>query len=337
MALPHLPRHRLRLAPAYLALLAGITMSMSFSTLAGATTRVARTSRDRPSSSGGSGILLALGDSLAAGYQPVDGHKLPPVDPTTGLPDGGYPGGYAADLAGRLHLQLIDLACPGETTASFTGRPAERACAELYEHDFSASSQLGAALFELATHKRAVDVVTFDLGANNVDGCLSASGLDLSCVERGIATAGRQLPSALARLRDALKVDDPTAHLVAMSYYDPFLGLAYRPGGPKGIAAAALSVAGLDSFNGVLERLYRRAGIAVANVAGAFSTTSLLPVATYQGKRLPEDVDVVCRLTWMCPGPTSKLGADIHPNTAGYARIANAFEAALDALRPARL
>ena len=30
--------------------------------------------------------LLALGDSLAAGYQPSDGESSPPVDPVTGFP-----------------------------------------------------------------------------------------------------------------------------------------------------------------------------------------------------------------------------------------------------------
>ena len=45
--------------------------------------------------------LLAVGDSLAAGYQPIDGVSLPPVDPGSGFRDQGYPGSYAADLRVR--------------------------------------------------------------------------------------------------------------------------------------------------------------------------------------------------------------------------------------------
>ena len=40
--------------------------------------------------------MLALGDSLAAGYQPTDKSSPPPEDPADNSPDEGYPGGYAA-------------------------------------------------------------------------------------------------------------------------------------------------------------------------------------------------------------------------------------------------
>src|ERR1039458_256924 len=44
-------------------------------------------------------VLLALGDSLAAGYQPTFGTSLPPIDSSSGYRDRGYPGSYAADVA----------------------------------------------------------------------------------------------------------------------------------------------------------------------------------------------------------------------------------------------
>lgn len=277
------------------------------------------------------GQLLALGDSLAAGYQPVYGHELPPTDPASGLPDQGYPGGYAADLAARLHLRLVDLACPGETTASFSGTPARKACQALYVRGFAARSQLTAALAYLAAHKGAVSLLTIDLGANNVDGCLSATGVNLACVEHGMATAGRQLRPLLVRLKAALRADDPGARMVGMTYYDPFLGLAFDPGGARGLSGAALSVAGVGAFNGVLARDYHAVGFLVADVAGAFATGSILPLTTFRGTRLSRDAARICQLTWMCPAPGSHVPQDIHPKRAGYARIATAFQAALRA------
>lgn len=121
--------------------------------------------------------LLALGDSLAAGYQPTDGTMPPPTNPSTGYPDHGYPGGYAAVLASTRHLTLIDLACPGETTASMTGSPAEGQCTKTYRAEFDASSQLAAAMTFLGLHRREVSLVTLDLGANNIDGCCLRAAL----------------------------------------------------------------------------------------------------------------------------------------------------------------
>lgn len=273
-------------------------------------------------------VLLALGDSLASGYQPTYGHRLPPLDPATGLPDQGYPGSYPADLAAAEHLRLVDLACPGETTASFAGTPAQAACGTLYRKATGAGSQLQAALAWLAAHRAAVALVTIDLGANDVVGCHTGTSLSLGCVSTAAAAARRRLGQDLTRLTRALARDDPGARVAGMTYYDPFLALAYRPGGPTGLAEAALSVAGLGAFNAVLAATYRAHGAVVADVAAAFATGSLRPLITFRGVPLAHDAGVVCQLTWMCPPPHGRR-PDIHPTTAGYARIAHAFLVAL--------
>ena len=134
--------------------------------------------------------LLALGDSLAAGYQPDDRSASPPVDPSTGFPDQGYPGGYAADLAAARHLLLVDLACPGETTTSMVGTPAKVRCETDYSAQFGTSSQLSAALEFLATHKGEVALVSIDLGANDIEACASHATPSPSCVAKGAASHG---------------------------------------------------------------------------------------------------------------------------------------------------
>lgn len=273
--------------------------------------------------------LLALGDSLAAGYQPTDGLVPPPKDPATGYSDTGYPGSYPADIAAARHLRLADLACPGETTRSMTGSPAIGACTTVYRGEFHASSQLAAATTFLSDHRGEVALVTLDIGANDIDGCVSSHGVSLACLSAAQATIGSQLPPIVAGIEKALRVDDPATPLIAMNYYDPFLSLAYAPGGLTGSTFAALSVGATDAFNRRLADVYKRASVPVANVAGAFRTGSVLPTTRYAGHLLPIDVADVCRWTFMCPLPHSTSRPDIHADTVGYRVIARAFEQAL--------
>lgn len=275
--------------------------------------------------------LLALGDSLAAGYQPTDGTTAPPVDPATGYADRGYPSSYASDLANERHLRLVDLACPGETTASMTTKPAIGQCTKLYKAEFGAPTQIASTKVFLARHQGQVGLVTLDLGANDIDGCISATGFNVLCLLSGQNAVTSELPAIVASIKAMLHVDDPSARFVAMNYYDPFLGVGYSPGGAKGIAAAALSVPATDTFDGHLASIYKHDDVPMANVATAFSTSKTLPLITYAGRRLPLDVADICRWTWMCPLPSSKSSPNIHANVVGYRVIAGAFEKVLAA------
>ena len=276
-----------------------------------------------------SSYLLALGDSLAAGYQPVYGTSSPPIDAATGYPDQGYPDGYASDLASLRHLTLIDLACPGETTISMAGKPARVPCAADYRSEFAASSQLGAALAFLSSHKHQVDLVTIDIGANDLESCVSDGAPDPSCLSTGAATVSRELPVILSKLKHALSLDDPGTLLVGMNYYDPILGLDFRPGGAKPTAEAFLSLVVLEAYNKELGTLYEQAKAPVANVASAFASASTTPLTKYGSKVLPRNVALVCLWTWMCPVAPAKYSPDIHANTTGYGVIARAFQAVL--------
>ncbi len=285
------------------------------------------------------GILLALGDSLASGYQPPDEAALPPVDPATGWRDGGYPGGYAADLAAYEHMRLIDLGCPGETTASYSNKPAQTACATLYRGEFGVANQQAAALRALAKYPGQVRLVTFDLGANDVDACLSGESVNAACLTRSIAAVLNRLPRLLASVKAALIKDDPGTPLAAMDYYDPFLALQDDPGGALASELAALSLGAVEALDASLRALCLRAGVLVADVSSEFQLASSMPPTVYRGMVLPHDVALVCRWTYMCPLPPaagsgqSTAHPDVHPNNAGYARIAAAFEVAL-ALHP---
>jgi lysophospholipase L1-like esterase len=168
--------------------------------------------------------------------------------------------------------------------------------------------QLDTALGFLRTHR--VDLVTIDIGANDVDGCVRSGALDQACVLQGLATVAVNLP----RIVGAVRAAAPRATLVAMNYYDPFLAVYLT--GPAGQAVAQQSLLVTRVFNGLLGGTYRAAGFRLADVAAAFDTYDL-----------PADVAKICQWTWMCaPAP---LGPDIHANQQGYGVIADAFRRVL--------
>ena len=255
---------------------------------------------------------LALGDSLAWGYQP---------NPTTGAGvKSGH--GYADDLAAYLRhegdrgMKYVNLSCPGENT----GTMLDGSCPDLAGSGQKYQVQVDAAAAFLKAHPHSRILVTLDIGANNVDDCLSNGTLDATCVAEGVANAGVQLPQILLKLKEAA---GSKVSFVGMNYYDPFLAewLTGSAGQTLAEQSAALSVA----FNGVLSAAYGAFGIPVADVAGAFKTTDFTDTVPFAGTTVPVNVAAICTWTWMCaPAP---VGPNIHANNAGYEVLAKAFEA----------
>jgi lysophospholipase L1-like esterase len=242
---------------------------------------------------------LALGDSLAQGVQ-----WSPTGDVITTF-------GYADDLFNQFSktipgLTLAKLGCPGETSSSMISG------GECQNYS-QGSSQLDAAVSFLQTHQ--VAFVTLDIGANDVDGCITSSGVDTSCVQAGFSSVSSNLPWIIKQLRSAA---GPRTPIIAMNYYDPFL--AGWTLGSSGRAIALQSLEAATEFNLILGTIYAVFEIPVADVAHAFHTYNLLPVP---GENLPVNVFTVLSWTWMTAPPP--YGPDIHPNSAGYAAIAAAF------------
>jgi lysophospholipase L1-like esterase len=246
---------------------------------------------------------VALGDSLAIGLQPSPAGDLPTAQ------------GYADDIFAVFHLlkpglTLVKLGCSGETTYTmiYGGK-----CS------YAEGSQLAAALNFLETHD--VALVTLDIGANDVDGCVTLSPLNINttCVEKGVANVNNYLPQVLSALRSAA---GKGTLIVGMNYYDPFL--AAWTLGPSGQVLANQSLEAAVGFTFDLEGVYSLFDVPVADVAKTFhiSDTTNVPVI-----KLPLDVFLTLTWTWMAaPAP---LGPDIHPNAAGYSAIAGAFIATI--------
>jgi lysophospholipase L1-like esterase len=247
---------------------------------------------------------LSLGDSLAQGVQPDRSGTSLPTDQ-----------GYADDLYAWYHrtnprLQLVKLGCPGETTTTMLKGGI---CA--YGPGDQMGNQLDAAVHFLQEHRGHIALVTLDIGANNVDGCLNASGIDQSCVATGIQTAKEDLWTILRRLRSAA---GPSTRIVGMNYYDPFLAAWLQ--GTAGQQTATASVQLTEYFNGVLAADYAHFHVPVANVAAEYRTDNFRVVPLVNE---PVNVLTVCALTWMCaPAP---VGPNIHANAWGYWVIADAF------------
>jgi lysophospholipase L1-like esterase len=256
------------------------------------------------------GFTLALGDSLAFGYQQYKVlASLPnPVDPTQ------FQSGFAFEFAKRVaetsagaRNELLNLGCPGETTASFLNGP----CAyhaqdpDIFPlHINYAGAQMDAAEELLRDHRGQVNPILISLGANDALTLLGiCPGLTPQCVGAqlpGILSAvGQNLDLALSRLRTVA----PDAEIVLLQLYNP-LALSFQ--GSNVLATSLNAVIGSVAAN------YR------ARVANAFPLFN---------ETLPQPA-TLCALTLMC-GLGGIPPGDIHASDAGYKAIADLmFEAA---------
>jgi lysophospholipase L1-like esterase len=248
---------------------------------------------------GGPTYYLALGDSLAAGYQPIgdieDDHMT-----RASYPDQLW-------LMARQHhpnLELVNLACPGESTESI--RVDHDRCE--YEH----GSQFAEGLDFIEAHGDELAFITIDIGFNDFK-CSDA----MACLLPGLSAMQQRLPSILEELQAAA----PDVPIVGMNVYDPFLAMWFDE---ETRALSGQSVVAIQLVNATLDDIYGEAGIPVADVGAAFDITdweTLVPMAGHG--EVPRNVALLCERTWLCHEPP--LGPDRHPNTLGFRVMAEAF------------
>jgi lysophospholipase L1-like esterase len=266
-----------------------------------------------------------LGDSLSVGVQPD----------ATGInqrTDDGYPDQLFNSLSAEDDdLRLVKLGCENrETTETmiYGGGLCE------YEE----GSQLAQAVKFLRKHRHDVELITIDIGVNDVifSGCIIetdgiVTGVDVECIldpDGGpFAQVAANLPIILSALRQAADDDTP---IIGMNYYNTFL--ASWLAGNKVLADRSEGLARMLN-NDVLGQTYAAFYVPVADVAGAFDSnnfTDMVPFPTPDSPFLiPQNVALICFWTHMCvPGP---VGPNIHANPTGYGVIAAAFEGVLPA------
>jgi len=243
---------------------------------------------------------LSLGDSLAAGVQPIG-------DPNAAFrTNQGYAEQLLATARARYpKLALEKLGCPGETTTTLIHGGI---CS--YDH----GSQLDEAVAFLRGHRQFVAFITIDIGANDFP-CQAAE-----CIPAGVGTIQSNLPPILATLRAAAGPDVP---IVGMTLYNPFL--ANWLTGPQGQAIAQASATQLmGPVNGVLKGIFTAAGDPYADLETEFSSNDFATQVDLPGAGIvPLNVARICMWTWVCaPAP---YGPDNHANADGYGAIAHAF------------
>jgi lysophospholipase L1-like esterase len=249
---------------------------------------------------------LALGDSLAQGVQPnAEGTS---VETRAGYPDQVY----ATLRKSHPSLSLIKLGCPGETTVTMINGGI---C------HYPGRSQLKAADAFLRQHRGQVRLVTLDIGANDPEACSGQPSFSqlAVCAVKGVPSAVTHLATIAKQLKAAA---GPGVRIVGMNYYLP--ALAEWRNGLSGHAVAWTAEKLAATFNALLGRVYKKQGIRVANVFGAFQTSDF----DDHGQALPRNVTLLCRWTWECAAPPR--GPNQHANQAGYQVIARTFLHAAD-------
>ncbi|QBD83200.1 hypothetical protein EPA93_47470 [Ktedonosporobacter rubrisoli] len=205
---------------------------------------------------------LALGDSLAFGYQP----------------NNDFTHGYADLLAQRLQneglSEYVNMACPGETSTTMNGqcpRP------KLRKYPYQ-GSQLQAAVDYIKQHHNKFSVVTLTIGANDVLPFINPQTcqIDDSSFNSALATLDANLKDViLARLTEAMKVNGlKSGFILVTNYYNPFQNIC-----PK-------SLPYIETLNQHLANDVQGVGFTV-DVFSAFG-----------GEETPNQH--ICTYTWMC-------------------------------------
>lgn len=249
---------------------------------------------------------LALGDSLAAGYQPNQ-------DSTQG---------YANQLNTLLRkhgrvLSLHDLGCSGETTYTLIHGGV---C--WYAGEPGMGDQLEAGIDFLRAHAGHVPLITINIGGNDLNSCtgIASASAAGACGKSPIRGMSQNLSAVLKRLRAA----DPSAVIAGLDYYVP--QLAYWLDGASGQSLATAQVSLTKSMNAALAADYKAAKARYADVFVKFESSDLTGKTTLPGYgSVPVAVAQVCKWTWMCSA------GDEHANVTGYAKIASTIYDALPA------
>lgn len=256
---------------------------------------------------------LSLGTSLSVGIQPDN-------EGQNQRTDNGYPDQLFDIVEPNYRkIRLVKLGCPGETTVTMM---------EGGICDYEEGSQLAEAVQFLHAHKDKVELVTIDMGVNDIisKNCIAGTTVDYLCINDALNQVAMKLPVILSALRAAA---DPETPIVGMNYYNTFLA-AWLTAGGQPLAIASADLANVLNY-GVLGPIYDGFRIPVADVASSFMSNDFATMVEFpfpgSGFYVPVNVALICNWTYMCvPSP---VGPNIHATTHGYGVIAATFASML--------
>ena len=236
---------------------------------------------------------LALGDSIAYGFQPGKPRTAPPSSFDTG---------YVDVFAARLRklspsLRVVNYGCPGESTRTFVagGCGGRRDVKAL--HDAFKGAQLDAALSFLRAHPGDVSPITVTLWGNDwlpvlLDTCHGS----VACARKQAPSETKAFAARLTAILRRIRAAAPGAEIIVTGAWNP---------DPRYLRQLA--------------PVYRSFEVAIARVATGSQAkiARMLPVLNPAGS-LQAQRARLCKFTFIC----SK--GDPHPTDAGYRAIADA-------------
>lgn len=242
-------------------------------------------------SDGARPLYLSMGDSLATSIQPLpNGHHH---RTSKGFAE------YVLRNQSKVYpgLKLVKLGRGGSTSSEL-----------VHKKDDSGLSQLNAAVRQIQSHS--VALITIDIGAAEVEECLSGSRWPSGCTNAGYREIRKYVPAIVRKLRDA--AGSRYIPIVGVDYYNYFLSRWLRGQGGRTIARRSVRVE--HRMSRELIRAYHSVGVPVANVEGAFDSLDLSDyVHRHRWGHVPLAVARVCDWTWSC-----RMRFDDHANSAGY-------------------
>ena len=252
---------------------------------------------------------LALGDSLAFGYITQDGFAY--VNPDNFV-------SYADYTARMLRFDVVNAACPGETSGSFLsssapdlGCRAIRAAFPL--HVAYGSTQLGFATSYLKAHPH-TRLVTIDLGANDVfmlqNTCAPAADPTL-CIQSGLPSVLGMIELNMETILGELRATGYKGVIVVANYYS----LDFSDPQQNQLSAAV---------NAVLANAAAAHGAVIADVFTAFKNA--IPTILTGG-------NLTCKAGLLNATPQNQFVCDIHASQSGHRLMAKAVAAAYAAAR----
>jgi lysophospholipase L1-like esterase len=240
---------------------------------------------------------LALGDSIAYGFQTSKA--------LAGLPPDAFNTGYADLFAAQLrqlrpHIATVNYSCPGESTTTFLLPCIWKTSGHALHNDYP-GSQLGAALAFLAGHRGKVSPITLSLNGNDAnDFLLTCPPGDLACLRAGAPAAIAAYQARLTSILRHLRAAAPDAEIIVVGAYDPDIG-AFTFADP------------------LFTQLNQAQQAAAAAVRARFADP--FPAFNPQGDPAAETA-AICTLTLLCSQ------GDGHPSDAGYRALAGIIWAA---------
>lgn len=256
------------------------------------------------------GTYLALGDSVAFGYQP------PNATPT---PNYYHPRNfvsYANYVATYLGERVANASCPGETTGSMLDVTAiNNGCENTLGspggyrtqyplHVQYSGSQMAYAVKYLTDHAHRTSLVTIDIGANDGFVCEATPG----CITSGLGAALLQITTNLREIFGQIRGTGYRGPLVLLNYYST---------APYNDPAQADAVLLTKMLNASLDKAATGYHVIIADGFGAFQAAAI------RNGGSTED-PCAAGLLIKVPG-----GCNIHPSQLGHQVLAAAIEKAL--------